>query len=107
MATAYRQARSVEELTEQNVQAMQRLESETKTGARHGALDRLADRVSEFCGSTLFLWVHVLWFTAWIGCNLALGHKGFDPYPFTFLTLVVSLEAIFLSSFILISQHSS
>ena len=69
MATAYRQARSVEELTEQNVQAMQRLESETKTGARHGALDRLADRVSEFCGSTLFLWVHVLWFTAWIGCN--------------------------------------
>lgn len=99
----YHHARSVEELTERNVQAIQRLESEAQRG--EGALDSLADRISAFCGSTPFLWVHVTWFAAWIGTNLALGRRGFDPYPFTFLTLVVSLEAIFLSSFILISQN--
>ena len=85
------------------MQAIQRLESEAQRG--EGALDSLADRISAFCGSTPFLWVHVTWFAAWIGTNLALGRRGFDPYPFTFLTLVVSLEAIFLSSFILISQN--
>ena len=99
----YHHVRSVEELTERNVQAIQRLESEAHRG--EGALDSLADRISAFCGSTPFLWVHVTWFAAWIGTNLALGRHGFDPYPFTFLTLVVSLEAIFLSSFILISQN--
>jgi len=104
MAAPYRRAGSVEELTEQNVQAMQRLDDETQRG-ESGRFDALADRVSGFCGSTPFLWVHLLWFTAWIGGNLALGKRAFDPYPFTFLTLVVSLEAIFLSSFILISQN--
>jgi uncharacterized membrane protein len=99
----YRRSGSVEELTERNVQAIQRLESEAS--GQQGKLDDLADSVSSFCGSTQFLWVHVLWFSAWIGCNVALGAKAFDPYPFTFLTLVVSLEAIFLSSFILVSQN--
>ncbi|HSN32128.1 MAG TPA: DUF1003 domain-containing protein [Ideonella sp.] len=99
----YRRARSAEELTEHNVQAMQRLEDEAHRG--RGPLDALADRVSAFCGSTPFLWLHVAWFGAWIGGNVGLGGRAFDPYPFTFLTLVVSLEAIFLSSFILISQN--
>jgi uncharacterized membrane protein len=48
--------------------------------------------------------LHVVWFTAWIAINVSPGIGHFDPFPFTFLTLVVSLEAIFLSSFILISQ---
>jgi uncharacterized membrane protein len=96
-------ANSVEELTRRNVEAIHRLENETQRP--EGALDAVADKVSAFCGSTPFLWIHVLWFAAWIGGNLGFGARAFDPYPFTFLTLVVSLEAIFLSSFILISQN--
>jgi uncharacterized membrane protein len=46
-----------------------------------------------------------LWFGGWIGENLVRGFAGFDPYPFSLLTLIVSLEAIFLSAFILISQN--
>jgi uncharacterized membrane protein len=99
----YRGARSVEELTERNVDAIHRLDTEAQR--QQGALDGVADHVSAFCGSTRFLWLHVLWFATWIGGNVWLGQRAFDPYPFTFLTLVVSLEAIFLSSFILISQN--
>ena len=58
----------------------------------------------DFAGSALFLALHVAWFAAWIVINVSPGIGHFDPFPFTFLTLVVSLEAIFLSSFILISQ---
>jgi uncharacterized membrane protein len=52
-----------------------------------------------------FVWVHVVWFGLWILINPIPGVKHIDPFPFTFLTLVVSLEAIFLSTFILISQN--
>jgi uncharacterized membrane protein len=99
----YHGASSVEELTERNVEAIHRLDDEAQRS--EGAIDVVADRISAFCGSTPFLWLHVVWFAAWIGGNVELGARAFDPYPFTFLTLVVSLEAIFLSSFILISQN--
>jgi len=99
----YHDASSVEELTERNVAAIHRLDDEAQRS--EGAIDAVADKVSGFCGSTRFLWLHVIWFALWTGGNLALGARAFDPYPFTFLTLVVSLEAIFLSSFILISQN--
>ncbi len=52
-----------------------------------------------------FVWVHVAWFTFWILLNSGLIGKPFDTFPFNFLTLVVSLEAIFLSTFILISEN--
>jgi uncharacterized membrane protein len=52
-----------------------------------------------------FVWVHVAWFGFWILINSISGLPHIDPFPFTFLTLVVSLEAIFLSTFILISQN--
>jgi uncharacterized membrane protein len=52
-----------------------------------------------------FVWVHVIWFGGWIVINLLPRLPHVDPFPFTFLTLVVSLEAIFLSTFILISQN--
>ena len=48
--------------------------------------------------------MHVVWFGIWIAYNVTPGVGHFDPFPFTFLTLVVSLEAIFLSAFILMSQ---
>jgi uncharacterized membrane protein len=52
-----------------------------------------------------FVWVHVICFGGWILINSVPGISHLDPFPFTFLTLVVSLEAIFLSTFILISQN--
>ena len=50
--------------------------------------------------------VHAVWFAGWILVNTVAPIKPFDPFPFTFLTLVVSLEAIFLSAFILMSQNA-
>lgn len=61
----------------------------------------LADRITVFAGSMAFVWVHVAIFTFWI----ATGLFGHDRYPFQFLTFVVSLEAIFLSTFVMIGQN--
>ena len=67
--------------------------------------DGLADVITAFSGSMLFVGVHVIWFSAWIGINLPVFGLEFDPFPFGFLTMIVSLEAIFLSTFVLISQN--
>ena len=64
---------------------------------------RLADQITGFAGSMRFVGLHVVWFAVWIGLNL-FGPK-FDPFPFGLLTMIVSLEAIFLSTFVLISQN--
>ncbi|TWO68311.1 DUF1003 domain-containing protein [Caenimonas sedimenti] len=73
--------------------------------AKRSTADRIAEFVAQFCGSIVFVWIHVALFAGWIAWNVLPGLPHFDPYPFTFLTLCVSLEAIFLSSFILISQN--
>ena len=67
--------------------------------------DRLAAGITRFCGSMAFFWVHVGWFGLWIVGNTLILEHPWDPYPFSFLTLVVSLEAIFLSTFIMISEN--
>ena len=69
--------------------------------------ERLADQVTEFTGSVAFLVINAVWFVVWILFNLNLipGIKAFDPFPFALLTMIVSLEAIFLSIFVLISQN--
>jgi len=72
--------------------------------ARKRAQDRVADRITAFSGSLVFVYVHVVWFTVWIVWNTATGDR-FDPFPFGLLTLVVSLEAIFLSTFVMLSQN--
>ena len=64
---------------------------------------RLADAITGFAGSMPFVALHVVWFTAWVLLNLA--GPGFDAFPFGLLTMIVSLEAIFLSTFVLISQN--
>ena len=61
--------------------------------------------IARFCGRIAFVWLHVAWFAVWVAYNSLPWFKAFVPYPYTFLTLVVSLEAIFLSTFILISQN--
>jgi uncharacterized membrane protein len=60
--------------------------------------NRIADRITAFSGSMLFVYVHIVWFASWIGF-------GVEKYPYGLLTMIVSLEAIFLSTFVLISQN--
>ena len=60
--------------------------------------NRAADRITAFAGSMTFVYVHIVWFGCWIGF-------GVEDYPFGLLTMIVSLEAIFLSTFVLISQN--
>ena len=67
---------------------------------------RIADWIAWFSGSMLFLMINGGWFISWIVINtLPVGIPAFDPYPFGLLTMIVSLEAIFLSCFVLISQN--
>jgi uncharacterized membrane protein len=69
-------------------------------------LQRIADWIAWFSGSMQFLLVNALWFIVWIAINtLPLGIPQFDPFPFGLLTMIVSLEAIFLSCFVLVSQN--
>ncbi|MEX1253327.1 MAG: DUF1003 domain-containing protein [Dehalococcoidia bacterium] len=74
-----------------------------RTESDTDASERLAHRITAFSGSMVYVWLHVVWFGAWIAGNAVWFH--FDPFPFTFLTMIVSLEAIFLSTFVLISQN--
>lgn len=94
---------TAEQLTEQNVERITRLEEAARQ--QRTRTDRIAEKIASFCGSMTFVWVHVIWFGVWILFNVVPGVHHVDPFPFTFLTLIVSLEAIFLSTFILISQN--
>jgi uncharacterized membrane protein len=69
--------------------------------------DRLADSITAFAGRMLFVYLHALWFIGWIAVNEGLLGRAmeFDPYPFGLLTMIVSLEAIFLSTFVMVSQN--
>src|SRR4051812_37460744 len=101
------EAVSQNEIVRKNTAAiieMQRQVTEARTLA-----GRIADAITDFTGSMAFVYVHVAWFAIWIFLNIGLLHiphfSEFDPFPFSFLTMVVSLEAIFLSTFVLISQN--
>ena len=72
---------------------------------RSTTLERTADAIAEFAGSLTFLGLNAAWFIVWILWNTFPGVPKFDPYPFGFLTMAVSLEAIFLSIFVLVSQN--
>jgi uncharacterized membrane protein len=69
--------------------------------------NEVADKVTSFAGSLKFVYLHIGWFVVWIGINvglIAVGHP-FDKFPFGLLTMIVSLEAIFLSTFVMVSQN--
>lgn len=67
-------------------------------------LDKIADQIAAFSGSMAFLLLNAGWFVVWVGANTLPGLRHYDPFPFGLLTMIVSLEAIFLSCFVLISQ---
>jgi len=73
--------------------------------AERGLVEAAADSLNDLASSTPFLLLHLAWFVIWIPWNLGwLGFEPFDPFPFGLLTMVVSLEAIFLSIFVLMAQ---
>lgn len=69
--------------------------------------ERIADFFTAFSGDMRFVYLHAAWFVVWVAWNTGLipGLAPFDPFPFGLLTMIVSLEAIFLSTFVLISQN--
>jgi uncharacterized membrane protein len=85
-----------------NIEEIVRIEGRDRLSITRS--DRFADFMTKFGGSMVFVWLHVAWFGVWILLN-EIGVLTFDQFPFGFLTMIVSLEAIFLSAFVLISEN--
>ena len=83
------------------------MDERTLFSALRRAEGNLADRVTGFAGSMKFVYIHAIWFTIWVGGNVGLAglNYEFDKFPFGLLTMIVSLEAIFLATFVMISQN--
>jgi uncharacterized membrane protein len=89
---------------ERNIRTI--LQLRQKASRERHLQDRIADAITAFSGSMAFVYAHVVWFGIWILLNDGrLGVPAFDPFPYGLLTMIVSLEAIFLSTFVLISQN--
>jgi uncharacterized membrane protein len=86
---------------QKNVEAIAQVEH--KALFDRSLANRISDAITRFAGSVSFLLLHVVWFTLWVGWNRGGGRA--DPFPFSLLNLIVSLEAVFLSAFVLISQN--
>jgi uncharacterized membrane protein len=97
--------RSVPAAVDDNIATIAELEQQWLRERKVG--EHLGDAVARALGTLPMLVFHLVWFTGWFVVNLGWipGIEPFDPYPFGFLTLFVSLEAIFLSLFLLISQN--
>lgn len=89
--------------TRSNIMKVAEIEEQQRAKRTTG--EKISEHIAVFCGSMVFVYVHIIWFGGWILVNSVFRFARFDPFPYTFLTLVVSLEAIFLSTFILISQN--
>ena len=85
--------RRLSELQEENPALVQHAEERAKS-----VQNRIADQITAFAGSMWFVYIHIIWFTSWIAF-------GIEKYPYGLLTMIVSLEAIFLSTFVMISQN--
>jgi uncharacterized membrane protein len=91
-------------IIEQNIHTITNIRKNAKN--QRSTEEKIADLIADISGSMYFVYFHALWFTIWIVINLGFfGLKPFDPFPFGLLTMIVSLEAIFLSTFVLISQN--
>jgi uncharacterized membrane protein len=101
------QAVSQNEIIRKNIAAIS--EMQRKDVATRKPQERISDSITHFSGSTIFVYIHVVWFSLWVLLNVNLIRlpyiSEFDPFPFGLLTMIVSLEAIFLSTFVLISQN--
>ena len=94
------------DVIERNIQNQVRLRREAIS--RRTFRERVSDAITAFSGSLSFVYLHALWFGLWVLLNTGrFGIRPFDPFPYSLLTMLVSLEAIFLSTFVLISQNRS
>jgi uncharacterized membrane protein len=91
------------DVVERNIEAIE--EHRQQAEEARTFQERFADFITRFAGSVPFVYFHILWFAIWVLVNLGIGWQAFDPYPFGLLTTIVSLEAIFLSTFVLVSQN--
>lgn len=92
------------EAVERNIKAVREIRRQLE--ARKSRQDRIADGITAFSGNLSFVYFHVIWFAVWVCWNTGVfGIPAFDPFPFGLLTMIVSLEAIFLSTFVLVSQN--
>lgn len=95
---------ALSDVIERNIRTILQLRLEA-TRAR-SVQHRLADAITAFSGNMVFVYVHIVWFGVWFLLNSGwLGLLPFDPFPYGLLTMIVSLEAIFLATFVLISQN--
>jgi uncharacterized membrane protein len=92
--------------TQHNIRTICELEKATL--ARRSWSVRISDVIAVQAGKMWFIVAHIMWFGVWMAINMpSKGKATFDPYPFSLLTMIVSLESIFLSLFILMSQNRS
>lgn len=92
------------DVMERNIRTLYRLRADSNQS--RGVQDRIADAITTFSGSMSFIYLHACWFLIWILLNTGrFGVRAFDPFPYGLLTMIVSLEAIFLSTFVLLSQN--
>lgn len=96
-------ASSVGDLTQHNIETILELERADKELL--SPMGRFAKAIAKFGGSMKFIALNIILVSGWIIANTLPGTVHFDPYPFNFLGLIAALEAIFLSTFILISQN--
>ena len=95
---------ALSKVIEQNIRTIIHLR--TKDAMERSPQSRIADDITSFSGRMVFVYVHIAWFGIWILLNTGrFGLPVFDPFPYGLLTMIVSLEAIFLSTFVLISQN--
>src|ERR1044071_6945804 len=95
------EALSQHEIVRKNTAAIAEMQRKMTSARSFGG--RIAAAITDFTGSLAFVYIHVVWFGIWILLNIGLIHlprvSEFDPFPFGLLTMIVSLEAIFLSTF--------
>ncbi len=92
-------------VAQENIEQIVRLEQEAEE--RRSTSEKIADAIAGFVGSMRFVYLHMLWFLIWLPINLGWIPfiKAFDPYPFALLCMIVSLEGVVLSTFVLIKQN--
>ena len=95
---------ALSDVIERNIRTI--IDLRLQAAQARGVQDRLADSITAFSGRMVFVYAHIVWFGLWFLLNTGrFGLPPFDPFPYGLLTMVVSLEAIFLATFVLISQN--
>jgi uncharacterized membrane protein len=95
---------ALSKIIERNIRTI--IELRLKASRERGSQDRAADSITSFSGSMVFVYLHLAWFSFWVLLNTGrFGVHPFDPFPYGLLTMIVSLEAIFLSTLVLITQN--